>query len=60
MELITSKTIVSNEALVLDKSRSEEESQKPEDLTLKFHEEWVVLLQEQPLTLKNNLLRNVG
>ena len=49
-----------DEASVLAKSRSEKGSQKPDDLTLKSHEEWVVHLQEHPLTLKNTLLRNVG
>ena len=44
---------------MLAKSRFEEESSN-KDLTLKSQEEWVVLLEEQPLTLKNTLLRKVG
>ena len=44
-----------NEASVLAKSRSEEESQKLEDLTLKYQEEWVVVLQEHPLTQEHSL-----
>ena len=60
MEPITYKTTVLDEASVLAKSRYEEGSKKPKDLTLKYLEEWVVLLQENPLTLKNTLLRNVG
>ena len=60
VESITSKPMVPNEALVLAKSRLEEGSKNPEDLTLKSHEEWAVLLQEYPLTLKKTLLRNMG
>ena len=52
--------MVSDEASMLAKSRFEKGGQKPEDLTLKSHEEWVVLLQEHLLKLKNTLLRNVG
>ena len=47
-EPITSKDTVSNEALVLTKSRFEEGSQKLEDLTLKSHKEWD-FLQEHSL-----------
>ena len=57
---ITSKATVSDEASVVPKSRSEERSQKPKDLTLKSQEGWVVLPQERPHTLKNALLRNIG
>ena len=39
MEPITSKATVLDEALVLANSKSEEGSQKPEDLTLKSHKE---------------------
>ena len=56
---ITFKATVSDKASMISKSKSEEVNQKLEDLTLKSHEEWVVLLQEHPLTLKNTLLRNV-
>ena len=40
---MTSKDTVLNEVSVLAKSRSEKGSQKLEDLTLKSHQEWVVL-----------------
>ena len=56
VEPITSKATVSDEASVVAKSKSKEGSKKPKDLTFKSHEEWVVLLQESPLTLKNTLL----
>ena len=39
VEPITSKATVSDEALVLAKSRSEEGSREPEDLMLKSHKE---------------------
>ena len=60
VQLVTSKATVSDEASVVAKSKSKEGSKKPEDLTFKSHEEWVVLLQEHPLTLKNTLLRIMG
>ena len=60
VKLITFKVTVLDKASMLAKSRSEWGSQKPEDLTSKSHEEWVVLLQEHPLILKNTLIRNVG
>ena len=40
VEPTTSKETVSDEVLVLAKFRSEKESQKQEDLTLKSHQEW--------------------
>ena len=60
VESKTSKATDSDEASVLAKCRSEEGSQKPKDLTLKSKEEWVVLLQEHLITLKNALLEKVG
>ena len=52
VESITSKAMVSDESSIIYKSRSEEVNQKLEDLTLKSHEEWVVLLQEHPSHLR--------
>ena len=48
VEAIASKAMVSDEVPVLAKSRSEEGSQKPMDLTLKSLQEWIVL-QEHSL-----------
>ena len=52
VELIISKDTVSDEVLVLAKSRSKEGSRKPEDLTLKSNKEW--------LFFKNTLLEKNG
>ena len=43
VELITSMATVSDEALVLAKSRSKEGRRKPDDLTLKSHKEGLFL-----------------
>ena len=40
---------MSHEASIIAKSRSEEGNKKPEDLTLKYREEGVLLLQEHSL-----------
>ena len=55
VDSITSKATILDEALRLAKSRSEEGSKKHEDLTLKSQGQWVVLLQEHPLTQEHSL-----
>ena len=59
VKLITSEATVSDEALMLAKSRSEEGSQKLEDLTLKSHHEWLFLKNALSET-QTLFLRKVG
>ena len=60
LEPITPRVIVSDEALVLAKSRSEEGSREAEDLTLKSHKEGLFLKNIVPKTQEHPFLRKLG